>query len=312
MHVIDVRNVAEALPIGVEYLRTYGQEEESRAGKVLVAPTPVTTVYRKPNERVLLSAVRDANPFFHLAEAMWMLAGRNDSAYLDQFVKDFGKRFAEPNGIVHGAYGWRWRQQFSMDQLKTVIRMLRHEPGTRQAVITMWDPNDDLDRPELKDRPCNTHIYLRINAGKLDMTVCCRSNDILWGAYGANAVHFSILQEYLAAQIGVQPGTYYQVSNNFHVYVDELARHQGSLVDTRKYPAAPLVDDPASFDDELRELMEGWKPTRNRFLAETAYWMIEAYLVRHVARDVAECLEQVRSQDWRVAAQEWVARRSKL
>jgi thymidylate synthase len=312
MHVIFARNVAEALPLGVDYVMQYGSNEPSRAGRVFVAPTPVTTVYHKPNERVLFSATRDANPFFHLAEAMWMLAGRNDSAYLDQFVKTFGARFAEPTGVVHGAYGYRWRNQFSMDQLKTVIRMLQHEPSTRQAVISMWDPNDDLDRPELKDRPCNTHIYLRIRDRHLDMTVCCRSNDILWGAYGANAVHFSILQEYLAAMIGVELGTYYQVSNNFHVYVDELERHPGSMADARHYPTVPLVDDPKSFDDELRMLMEGWKPTRNLFLSETVYWMLEAYLVRHVARDVKECLEQVKAQDWRVAAQEWVARRSKL
>jgi hypothetical protein len=54
--------------------------------------------------------------------------------------------------------------------------------------------------------------------GKLDMTVTNRSNDMLWGAYGANAVHFSYLQEFVAAAIGVPVGTYYQVSNNLHVY----------------------------------------------------------------------------------------------
>jgi hypothetical protein len=84
------------------------------------------------------------------------------------------------------------------------------------------------------------------------------------------------------------------------------------MADARHYPTVPLVDDPASFDDELRELMEGWKPTRNRFLSETVYWMLEAYLVRHVPRDVKECLEQVKAEDWRIAAQEWVARRSKI
>ncbi len=312
MHVIDARNVAEALPLGIEYLTEHGRNEPSRAGRVLVAPVPVTTAYAKPNERVLLSASRDANPFFHLAESLWMLAGRNDSAYLNQFVKTFGARFAEPTGVVHGAYGYRWRHQFSMDQLQTVVRVLKADPASRQAVITMWDPNSDLDKPVLKDRPCNTHIYLRINAGQLDMTVCCRSNDILWGAYGANAVHFSILQEYLAAHLEIPLGTYYQISNNYHVYLDELMKKQGKLIDYRHYPTEPLVTDIESFDEEVVMLMEGWKPRRNRFLAETAYWMLEAYMVRKVPRDVMECLQQVAAQDWRVAGQEWIARRSKL
>jgi hypothetical protein len=56
----------------------------------------------------------------------------------------------------------------------------------------------------------------------LDLTVCCRSNDAIWGAHGANAVHFSVLQEYLAARIGVGVGTMYQWSNNYHAYESEL------------------------------------------------------------------------------------------
>jgi hypothetical protein len=153
---------------------------------------------------------------------------------------------------------------------------------------------------------------LRINAERLDLTVCCRSNDALWGAYGANAVHFSILQEYLAAKIGCGIGTYYQFSNNFHVYVDELNRHVGSFSDLRRYPTVPLVTDPSTFDQDVISLLNGIQPIYNEFLAETAYWMLEAYLVRKVPRDADECLAQVQAQDWRVAGQEWLNRRRKL
>jgi len=55
----------------------------------------------------------------------------------------------------------------------------------------------------------------------LNMTVFNRSNDMVYGALGANVVHFSVLQEYMAACIGVEVGTYYQVSSNMHVYLDE-------------------------------------------------------------------------------------------
>ena len=310
MHVINARNVAKALPLGIEYLRQKGKVEESRAGPVLVAPGPVMTAYAHPNERVLLSAERDANPFFHLAEALWMLAGRNDAAFLDRFVRDFGARFAEPDGSVHGAYGYRWRCHFDRDQLDTVVRVLKVDPASRQAVIGMWDPNVDLDKPELKDRPCNTHIYLRIHNDRLDITVCCRSNDALWGAYGANAVHFSVLQEYLAAKLDVSIGTYYQLSNNFHAYTNELDKRPGAMLDLRRLAPMPLVTDVASFDDEVSMLLDGDKPTRNSFLAETAFWMLEAYYVRKVPRDARECLAQVKAQDWRIAGEEWIDRRS--
>lgn len=328
MHIINARNVAEALPLGMAYLREYGRRETSRAGDVLVAPGPVCTVYSHPTERVLFSAARDANPFFHLAEALWMLAGRNDAAFLNQFVTTFGPRFAEPDGTLHGAYGYRWRKTFGFDQLHKVVWKLKENPRDRQAVIQMWDGRETADAydsgtvyvdtddllGEWKDRPCNTHIYLRVRDQVLDITVCCRSNDMLWGAYGANAVHFSVLQEYLAARIGVGVGTYYQFSNNFHGYVAELDKHEADMTDLRpSLRPMPLVDDPVMFDSELNTLLAGKSlgGVLNRFFVHTAYTMMQAHATWRAKGDPTRWLDAIGADDWRAAATEWIARRRK-
>ena len=99
MHVIEATNVRDALPQAVQYLLRWGDPEETRIGKALVAPGPVTIHYLNPKEHVLLNPIRDANPFFHLMEAMWMIAGRDDSAFLDFYIRGFIKRFAT-NGTV--------------------------------------------------------------------------------------------------------------------------------------------------------------------------------------------------------------------
>lgn len=363
MHVIYVHNVCEALPTGVELLLSRGEQEDSRAGPVLVAPKPVTTVYLNPCQRVLFSPVRDANPFFHLAEALWMLAGRNDAKFLNLFVKDFGERFAETDGTVHGAYGHRWRKALGFDQLDHVVATLKRDPTSRQCVIQMWDASpeactgyDDL-RGSWKDRPCNTHIYLRVREDKgwrergdkfshvLDITVPCRSNDIIWGAYGSNAVHFSILQEYLAARIGVGVGRYYQISNNYHAYVGELERlgkRAGAALDMGKprpqlagklqdnrYGAhiapeplvtEPLVSDPATFDQELYELLcmvetqsfhrNQARQWRNSFLRDTVYWMLIAHRFwRDGDKSILDMVGFMGASDWRTACAEWFERR---
>ena len=207
MYVITVPGVNAAYAQGLRYICERGELQNSRAGQVLVAPTPVTIVYEKPQERVLFDPSRDANPFFHLFEALHMLAGRNDAKWLDQFVKDFSSRFAESDGIQHGAYGYRWRNHFDLegggnpnlpDQLDTVVQMLVKDPQSRRAVISMWDPAADLGANK-KDMPCNTHVYLRVRTNRdyvhgnwkdtsvLDLAVCCRSNDFVWGMAGANA-----------------------------------------------------------------------------------------------------------------------------
>jgi hypothetical protein len=217
MHVIKVRNVSQALVEGALKLKSLGVERNSRNGKVLVLPGPLATTYRAPQERVLFDPRRDANPFFHFMEALWMIHGGRDVAWPLQFNSKFGS-YSDDGVVFNGAYGHRWRHHFGADQLRSIINSLRENPDCRRQVLSMWDGSRDLGS-QSKDIPCNLSATLQIGVtGALDMMVSNRSNDLIWGAYGANAVHFSMLQEFLAAAIGVPVGTYTQVSANTHVY----------------------------------------------------------------------------------------------
>lgn len=332
MRVISAHNVCEALPLGLDHLSHWGEWQDSRNGQVLVSPVPVTTTYIDPMQRVLFSPVRDANPFFHLGEAMWMLAGRQDAKFLDLFVKDFSERFAEPNthgSLQHGAYGYRWRKWFgdeeALDQLETVIMLLKKNPDDRRVVLNMWDPAADLN-VDKKDIPCNTHAYLRVRQKQyLDLTVLCRSNDIVWGAYGANAVHFAFLLEYLAAMSGYSPGAMYQVSNNFHIYETiyrKLLEKSGAaaLSDNRYRTQGlewtPLVGDPETFDSDLEEVLRGGvlgdaPHIRNPFLSGTVAPMLAAMRKWRDGekQQAAALVAKMQADDWRIACGEWVQRR---
>ena len=219
MLTIQSRNVNDAYHEALWKIAVHGIRETTRNGTVLVNPGPVMTSYVRPWERMLFDPKRDANPYFHVMEAMWMLAGERATKPLEFFNKTFNQ-FNDDGVTMNGAYGHRWRYYFDIDQIKWVIGHLRDDPNSRRAVLGMWDPASDpfsIDSGT-KDVPCNTHIYFRRNGGKLDMTVCCRSNDIVWGCYGANAVHMSYLQEFIAEALGWYIGTYYQMSNNWHLY----------------------------------------------------------------------------------------------
>jgi hypothetical protein len=222
MKVIHSRNVNEAYTIGLNALNAVGNVEDSRVGQVKVFPTAVATVYEKPCERVLFNEQRDANPFFHLMESLWMLAGRNDVEWIKNYNSTFGQ-FSDDGVAFNAAYGYRWRQQFKRDQLAELVAMLQRDPNTRRAVVSMWDPYADFNA-EGKDFPCNLNIAFRIRNDKLTMTVFNRSNDIIWGAYGANAVHMSVLQEYIASALDLCVGEYTQVSNDYHAYTEVMTR----------------------------------------------------------------------------------------
>ena len=71
--------------------------------------------------------------------------------------------------------------------------------------------------------------------GVLNMSVTNRSNDIVWGLFGANAVHMSILHEYMAARTESKVGVYTHFSNNAHAYLDTLEKIKEMQPDYESY-----------------------------------------------------------------------------
>ena len=120
MKVIHARNAHEALHKGLQYMAVHGIARESRNGPVLVAPVPVVTVYQRPTERVVFWPERDANPWLHLMEALWMIGGRQDVAFPAYFAKQM-LEYSDDGKLLHGAYGFRWRHHFGFDQLDDIL-----------------------------------------------------------------------------------------------------------------------------------------------------------------------------------------------
>jgi len=323
VHSIRARNVNQAVGEAMQWLKVAGVDEDSRAGPVRVAPGPVATTYTMPTQRILFNADRDANPVFHLMESIWMLAGRQDVAFLLPYNARM-REYAEDDGTIHGAYGYRWRNYWQMDQILELIYELREKPNSRQAVLSMWSPGADL-RVTARDRPCNTHAYFDLRGGKLNMTVCCRSNDAIWGAYGANVVHFSVLQEVMAHSIGVPVGTYTQFSNNLHVYknlplAQQWLDHPPFWEAMDDYPSKtiPLLlphENIQAFFTDCQTMCRG--SVRQSWLTEffrtVAYPLQQVYLARKAGgrtwrmmlNDVADC-------DWKDAFISWANRRNEV
>ncbi len=325
MEVLKVRNVNHALPAGMSLLWEHGRIRGSRNGQVRVMETPVTTVYQKPTERVLFWEVRDANPFFHLYESLWMLGGRRDVASVAYYVKRMNT-FSDDGWLLHGAYGHRWRYHFGFDQLLKIGEALRLNPEDRRCVLQVWDATEDLAVPS-KDIPCNTQAYFSVGwDGKLDMTVCCRSNDIIWGAYGANAVHWSMLQEYIAALAKRPVGTYYQISNNYHAYLDVFQPLFETLEKNSVAPLyqdyerlriqpSPLVNtDPEEWGKDLEAFLdEDSGKLRDPFFTGVAVHAHDAYRYHKDGLPLValEHAERVLANDWRLAMCQWLARHNR-
>lgn len=331
MLVINARNVNEALPVALLHLQERGVQRISRGMRVVEIPEPVATVYRYPEECVLFDAERDANPFFHFFEAMWILNGGQDVQTLAKFLP----RIAEysDNGMTfHGAYGYRLRRRFGLDQLEEVIKLLRETPDTRRAVISIYHPNLDLGTCS-KDIPCNDMVMFKIRDRQLHMTVCNRSNDAIWGAYGANVVQFSFLMQYVAARVGgVDLGHYTQMSDSLHAYEDnpywQFRKNDSGILYRDQYLYMVGVKDwrrtawegishPEKLDDDLA-LLQFWHDNghcvskfHNALFSHVATPMMRAHQEYRMGflQSALETCNLIKAEDWRIACTNWIQRR---
>lgn len=336
MEVLQFRNPHQGIPELLDRIDHIGVVRDSRNGPVIMFSEPCAISYGKPMERVVFWAERDANPFFHLCEALWMLSARRDVKFVEQFVKRM-RTFSDDGKKFHAAYGHRWRKHFGKDQLQEIISGLKKNNDCRRQVLGIWDVRKDLGKEGL-DTPCNISATVQINIyGELDMVSHVRSHDAMMGATGANIVHFSILQEYLAAGIGVPMGRYWQISSNLHCYIQdfekfkELAVHcddpfrtisrdpymvSNTLLDDAEVVPTVVVDLPLKeWEEDLKMWMKDPKKIglRSKFFLRTATPMILAHKAYKKGK-IDEAIEIVESQmlprsDWKKASVEWLQRR---
>lgn len=325
---ISAKNINEAYYIGLMHFTKPYQEDTLiqsvvRGKTRLEYPTPVATTYWNPTERVLFDPVRDCNPFFHFMESLWILAGRNDVKWLEQWLPKI-REYSDDGIKFHGAYGHRLFPQFN-----AVVNRLQRDPENTRSVLQIYDWSRDAYY-DGKDMPCNDLIFLTMRGGKLHMTVCNRSNDLVWGAYGANVVQFSMIQEYLCARIGagVTPGPYVQFSHNTHVYPDEPKTQAVMLDDTMTW-ADPYTDSVLGGEYTIKPFplvreINAWRRELGSFIGNgttrtysepffehVAKPMMMAHLYyreRDLDRAYAVC-EQIAATDWKTACQQWIDRR---
>ena len=300
-----------------------GIKVNTRNGPAIRIDEPVLTTIIEPTERVLFFSERDANPIFHLMESIWMLAGRNDVAFLEQFNSTIGQ-FSDDGERFNAPYGYRMRHHFGFDQLKEIIKHLKADPNSRQAVVQLWDSADF--NKSTKDKACNTQLIFAINHGCLDLTVFNRSNDFWWGYCGANPVHFSMIQEFVAIALEVAVGQYFTVSNNLHIYTelyDALkyvenppssevfdAYSNGAVQPSQLYHGDPelfLLECEAFCNDPFKK--GGFVNSFFEFVAQPMAMV--AYERKNKISDGKAWAEKISASDWKLAAQIYIMNREK-
>jgi thymidylate synthase len=203
--------------------RVDGTTQDSRGGPTIEL-LHVALSINDPRQRWILARTPALNPAFAIAEIVWMLNGRQDSAFLN-YWNPLLPKFAGHGDVYYGAYGFRLRTHFGLDQIRRAYQVLRSNPPSRQVVLQIWDPRIDLPEADGTERapdiPCNLCSILKVRNGRLEWVQIMRSNDVLLGL-PQNIIQFTCLQEMMASWLVLEPGSYNHFSDSLHLYADRI------------------------------------------------------------------------------------------
>lgn len=232
------RNATDALPVLLDYMLINGSEVGSRQGERTFEILTPQIMLTHPWEREILTPLRKASLPAQIAETMWVLAGRGDIEWLSHYLSRAGE-FSDDGKYWRGAYGPRIRDWRSMgingpqhtDQLRHVVELLKHDRGTRRAVINIYDPA--VDTQDGKDIPCNNWLSFISRNGYLHLNVAIRSNDVIWGWSGINQFEWSVLQEIVAKMTGNMIGNLTFNVTSFHLYEKHWEKARNIVKESR-------------------------------------------------------------------------------
>lgn len=200
-------NIAELYEKALRHVMEYGEMTEPRGFKCAEL-SPYTMILTDPTKNILNDEVRKINKAFAAAEFMWIVKGLDDVESISKFNSRIAQ-FSDDGKTFYGAYGPRF-----VDQLPYIIRQLKKDPWTRQAVMTFWKQNPK----KTKDVPCTVMLhFMRRPLEKLNLTVYMRSNDV-WLGLPYDVHNFTCIQILVAQYLDLGIGQYVHIDGSLHAY----------------------------------------------------------------------------------------------
>lgn len=174
--------------------------------KEILCPQLVIT---NPRNRLALHPERKFSIKYALTESLLLFDNTNELKYFSA-MNDNIANFSDDGEHLYGSYGYR-----ISDSIVGIIEKLKEDNDTRQAVLPILRIEDVLKKT--KDIPCTISLQLIIRDNKLNMICNMRSNDVIWGL-PYDVFMFTMLQEVIANELGIDVGWYCHRPVSFHLY----------------------------------------------------------------------------------------------
>ena len=173
-------------------------------------------------------------------ELLWFLRGDTNVHYLQEHGVRIWNEWADENGELGPVYGHQWRswpdyKGGTIDQIKNVVDMIKHNPDSRRMLVTAWNPAEveDMALP-----PCHCLFQFYVADGRLSLQLYQRSADIFLGV-PFNIASYALLLQMIAQVTGLEAGEFIHTTGDTHLYLNHL--EQAKLQLTREPRTLPKM-----------------------------------------------------------------------
>lgn len=142
---------------------------------------------------------------------------------------DMWNKFLEGTGRFSYQYAERL---WTNNQFKAVIDILKKDPGTRQAVLSIWNPDKDMVEDKLGGGnriPCSLNYQFLIRNGRLHCIYSMRSNDFcghhVIDLYCASGLMEYVVKELKSTYPDLKVGSLTYVCGSLHCFHWDLKLH---------------------------------------------------------------------------------------
>jgi thymidylate synthase len=251
--------------------------------------------------------------FSCLGELLWYLSKKNDVEFIKYYVPRYGDE-TDDGSTIYGGYGPRLfkmhREGRQIDQVKSVLELLKKHPDSRRAVIQLFDAADIADDtvPDLRHReiPCTCTLQFAVRKKRLHMFTTMRSNDAFFGL-PHDIFTFTMIQEIMARSLGIEPGRYKHFVGSLHLYEDQVGSASQYLKEgyQQKVPMPPMpLGDPWS---SISKLLKAEKSVRKNGVVSTSlskfapYWadlvrLLQVY--RYAQNSNSHAIAKLKKEMW--------------
>lgn len=215
----------------LSYVLNYGEKREDRTGTGTISVFGGTQKVYDLRDGFPLVTTKKLFTKGIIHELLWFIKGDTNIKYLLENGVHIWDAWADKNGDLGRIYGAQWREwrvnsMTKIDQLKSVIDMIKNDPYSRRLIVNSWNVGE-LDKMNLPPCHCFYQFYVS-KEGFLDLQLYQRSADLFLGV-PFNIASYSLLLSMVAQVCKLKPRKFIHTLGDAHIYLNHIEQVRTQL-----------------------------------------------------------------------------------